>query len=212
MRTTLLTMLLLASGCASSAGSIEGPHPVETVPNIWTAVSFRTLDGMDEPEEGVLVTFELEETVATGAELQADRATSDAFGLATAMVRAPLPATVVVSANAPDREPATAIVTVNLPAPGATIYSTCSGSADCSSGEACVPVGTADTLGAICTVSCSDHPECPADSLCVVVAGSAFCLRSCVTDGDCPDMTRCVGVSEDDGTERQLCAPTSFEP
>jgi len=210
MRVHLLILAALTCGCASSAGSISAPDPIDTVPSVWTGVTFRVVDAMDEADEGVLVSFDLGESGATGAELQAGSATTDAFGLATTMVRAPTPGTVIVTADADGLEPATAIVTVSAPVAGATIYSTCSGSADCSPGEACVPVGTGETSGALCTISCTTAPECPADSRCVVVADSAFCLRSCTTDGECPEMTRCVDVLEDDGTSSQLCAPTSF--
>lgn len=70
---------------------------------------------------------------------------------------------------------------------GSPVGSPCERSSDC---EGTCVVPSADYPGGLCTVLCLDAP-CPADSICLDVAGTALCLPECSSDADCRDGYGC---------------------
>jgi hypothetical protein len=59
-------------------------------------------------------------------------------------------------------------------------------------GRACL-VLNANVQGivGICSEECLSDADCTLHERCITIEGSPFCLRACVTDGDCYDRTVC---------------------
>ena len=93
------------------------------------------------------------------------------------------------------------------------LYESCVTADDCDSpADACFTVAWEPGRdGAMCSIYCSEHADCPGNSSCYELIGGPttdrVCYRRCDTDMDCPSDHQCVNADMGGTVVDAICLP-----